>query len=101
MTAIESLSCHRRGGLLSPASEHVPRGTNCSLSTPQSMKRTFDLSTGLFVGLIHFQIDVGRGSEILTRSVDRSWIRKSAYVFVHCLRFNRSGSHGQTPEDLV
>jgi hypothetical protein len=74
MIAIESVSCHRRGGLLSPGSEHVPRGTDYSLSAPQSMKRTFDLSTGLFVGLIHFQIDVRRGSKIFTGSVDRSWI---------------------------
>jgi len=36
------------------------------------MKWTFDLSTGLIVGLVHFQVDVGGGSEILTRSVDRS-----------------------------
>jgi hypothetical protein len=44
------------------------------------MKRTFGLLTGLIVGFVHFQVDVGSGSKILTRSVDRSHIRKSAVV---------------------
>src|SRR5262245_22761069 len=74
VTAIESPSCHRCGGLLSPSSGHVPQGADSSLPAPQNMKWTFDLSTGLFVGFVHFQIDVRSGSEILTRSVDRSCI---------------------------
>src|SRR5277367_6087820 len=65
------------------------------------MKWTFDLSTGLFVSFVHFQIDVRSGSEILTGSVNRSFIGKSAYVFVHHVWRNRSGSLVQTPEDLL
>jgi hypothetical protein len=81
VTAIKSLSRHRCGGLLSPSGEHVPQGADCILCTPEDMKWTFDLSAGRFVGFVHFQVDVRGGSEILTRSVDRSWIRESTYTY--------------------
>src|SRR5258708_39103994 len=99
VTAIESFSRHRCGAFLSPSSRHVPQGADCILCTPEHMKWTFDLSAGRFVGFVHFQVDVRGGSEILTRSVDRSWIRESTYVFVHFFPRNRSGSLVQTPED--
>src|SRR5258708_25236944 len=100
VTAIKSFSRHRCGAFFSPSSRHVPQGADCILCTPEDMKWTFDLSAGLFVGLVHFQVDVRGRSEILTRSVDRSWTRKNTYVFVHFFPRNRSGSLVQTPEDL-
>jgi hypothetical protein len=35
---------------------------------------TFDFSAGGFVGLVHFQVNVGAGTEIFTRRVDRCCI---------------------------
>jgi hypothetical protein len=64
------------------------------------MEWTFDLLTGLFVGFVHFQIDARSGPKILTGGVDRSGIRKSAHVFAHLARTNRSMGLVQPPEDL-
>src|SRR5580693_6248311 len=101
VTAIERLSGHRCGALLAPGTEYVPQGSDRSLSSPQDMKWTFDLSTGGGVGFVHFQIDVRGGSEILTRSVDRIRIRKRPHVFVHHVRRNRSRSLVQAPKDFL
>src|SRR6202047_5194276 len=101
VTAIERPSRHRCGGLLAPGSEYVPQGSDRSLSSPQDMKWTFDLSTGGVVGFVHFQIDVRGGSHILARSVDRLRIRKRPHVFVHHVRRNRSRSLVQAPEDFL
>src|SRR5438105_7641389 len=65
------------------------------------MKWTLDLSAGFIVGPVHFQVYVRGGSEILTGSVDRWIIRKSAYVFVHLVRPNRPRRLVQTLEDML
>src|SRR6202035_3324646 len=101
VTAIESFSRHRCGAFFSPSSRHVPQGADCILCAPQDMKWTSDLSTGGGVGLVHFQVDVGGGSEILARSVDRLRIRKRPHVFVHRVRRNRSRSLVQAPEHFL
>jgi hypothetical protein len=65
VTSIEGPSRHRRDPLLAPSGEHVQQGADRSLSAPQDMKWTFDLSTGRLVGFIHFQVDVRAGPKIL------------------------------------
>src|SRR6476469_6184850 len=83
VTAIECFSRHRCGAFFSPSSRQVPQGADCILCAPQDMKWTFDLSTDLIVGLVHFQVDVGGGSEIFTSRVDCCWIRKARiYSFI-------------------
>ena len=47
--------------------------------------------TGLIVGLVHFQVNVRGGPEILRGSVDRCIIRKNADVFVQLI-LGRSGT---------
>src|ERR1700730_3492035 len=101
VTAIERPSRHRCGGLLAPGGENVPQGSDRSLSSPQDVKWTFDLSAGRVVSLVRFQIDVRGGPEILARSVDRIRIRKRPRVYVHHARRNRSRSLVQAPEDFL
>src|ERR1700754_3501288 len=65
MATIESPSAHRRGGLLAPGGENIPHPSDCSSSAPQNVKRTFDFPDGGFVGLVHFQVDLRTGPEVL------------------------------------
>ena len=65
VTSIEGPSRHWRDPLLAPSGEHVQQVADRSLSAPQDMKWTFDLSTGRLVGSIHFQVDVRAGPKIL------------------------------------
>src|ERR1700730_15454730 len=101
VTAIERLSGHRRGRLLPPSGEHGPYRAHAALRAPQSAKWTLDLSAGFIVGLVQFQVNVRSGSEILTGSVDRCIIRKSAYVFVHLVWPNRPRRLVQSLEDML